>query len=135
MNILESSLFLTILAYLMLIREISTYTIAVPSGATASDYYTLTPNVEYLINATFPVNTSITAGSYVTLQFQYRYNITNSTLNNCRFSLDTITYSPTNCNVSRSGSSTATIYTLKFPNMFPTALSNQSGINLAVLIV
>jgi hypothetical protein len=135
MNTLETSLFFAVFAYLMLIRDIYTYTIAVSNGATASDYYTLTPNVEYLINATFPVNTSITAGSYVTLQFMYRYNITASTLNNCRFSLDTITYSSTSCTVSSTGSSTATIYTVKFPNLFPTAVSNQSGINLAVLIV
>ena len=134
MNNLPTSLILTILPLFLLIRDIHSYTIAIPNGGQASDYYTFTPNVQYLINATFPTNISITAGSYVTLQFPYQYNITASTLTNCMFSIDTVTYSATNCSVTSTGSGSSTIYTVKFPNVFPSAIANQPGINLAVLI-
>lgn len=43
MNIPGRNLFLSILAFLMLLRDIQTYTIA--CAATVSDYYTLTSNV------------------------------------------------------------------------------------------
>lgn len=131
---LERSLLLSILACILLIRDTQMYTISFPNGGEASDYYTQTPNVQYLMNATFPANTTISAGSYLTLQFLYRYNIIASTLTDCRYSIDTLTYINTSCTVSSTGSSTATIYTVRFPDVFPGTLTNQAGINLAVLI-
>lgn len=134
MDSIKGSLSLSIILYVLLIKDTLNFTISFPNGGQSTDSYTLTSNVEYLMNATFPSSTTVPAGSYVTLQFLYRYNITASTLTNCRYSTNNASYTSTSCTVQSTGSSTATIYTVRFPDVFPATMTNQSGINLAVLI-
>ena len=121
----------TLAAVLSLLRLTNSYTLSFPNGTTCTDYYTLTPAVTYTMNITFSP-TPIAAGSYLTIQFGYRYNITATSLSNCQFTTSGASYATTNCTVSSSGASTATVYVLTFPNVYPGDLVSQTAINLIV---
>jgi hypothetical protein len=127
----EPPLLLNLIIILALIHVITSFTLSFPNGTACTDYYTLTPAVTYTMNITFSP-TNIPSNSYLTIQFGYRYNITPSTLTNCQFSTNAASYSSTNCTVAPSGSSTATIYVITFPNVYPIGLTSQSSMNLIV---
>jgi hypothetical protein len=108
-----------------------TFTLSFPNGTVCSDFYTLTPAVTYTMNLTFPTS-SITAGSTVTIQFGYRYNLTTGVLSGCQFATGTGSYQAGSCSVAKFGTGTSTTYIVTYSNVYPSLASSQSSLNLKV---
>ena len=121
---------LVLIAILIWIGQ-ATFTLSFPNGTSYSDPYTLTPNVAYTMNITFPTN-DISAGSTVDIQFGYRYSITAGSLSGCQFGIGGGAYQAGTCSVQQFGSGTSTSYIITYSNIYTSAALSQSSLNLKV---
>ena len=111
-----------------------TFTLSFPNGTVYTDPYTLTSNVGYTMNITFPTN-DITAGSTVDIQFGYRYNIPTGTLSGCQFAIGGGAYQAGVCSVQSFGSGVSASYIITYSNIYTSTALSQSSLNLKVSIL
>ena len=125
--------FSSLIAFIVLIKTLAGFDLSFPKPPFLSNYFTLTPSVNYVINMTIPNGAYVYSGSYVTVTFAYRFNLTN--VANCQYSLTTSSnYTGSNCTVSTSGNGTGTTYVIIFASFFPSDVSNLVNLNLFVLV-
>ena len=126
--------FSSLIAFIVLLKSaLAGFDLSFPKPPFLSNYFTLTPSVNYVINMTTPSGAYVYSGSYVTVMFAYRFNLTN--VANCQYSLTTSSnYTGSNCTVSTSGNGTGTTYVIIFASFFPSDVSKLENLNLYVLM-
>jgi hypothetical protein len=103
------------------------------SSISLSSYATLRTSVNYSINMTFPSN-NIAAGSSTSITFSNRYNISASTLSACSFVTSSSASSYTSISCTTAYSSANNLYSITFPNVYPSAVSSQTFLGMRVFI-
>lgn len=129
---MKLNILIVVLFALLLKESTSATTINVPNNVPLSNYNTLTSNVLYTVNMTFSPIT-IPAGSVFLMQFSIHFTIDNTSLNNCQYSLAGEAYSSAACSVAFNTQNNQ--YEVSFTNIYPSNLTNQSSLNLLVLLI
>ena len=123
--------FSSLIAFIVLIKTLAGFDLSFPKPPFLSNYFTLTPSVNYVMNMTIPGGFNVNNGSQVTVTFGNRFNITN--VANCKYSLNASSnYTGLTCSVLPSGSGNTTTYIITFSSLSSSDL-NIVYLNLFVL--